>query len=167
MDKETFENRLLVKINKLFKEKENIISNEIKTDTTINKPEINKTPPNQPQQRNMATDHRSHQPANTRSHSKPDIKKLSPKSKEKIKPIKYVKDFKDNNNTKFPSPNYQKFKGDNIGHYPLPGLIPLQNISSNQCSICGTQVNEHNKNYCLSNHRKFKGNVYCYKHLNE
>ncbi|MFO0795270.1 MAG: nuclease-related domain-containing protein [Candidatus Brocadiaceae bacterium] len=69
--------------------------------------------------------------------------------------------------TKNPVTNPQGFNGINIGHYPLPNFETVQNIDSNLCCICGTSLSKHILDYCLDNKQKFKGNVYCHKHLKE
>lgn len=40
----------------------------------------------------------------------------------------------------------------------------LQTISEAVCSICGDGVSEKVSKFCLSNEKRFKGNVYCYEH---
>lgn len=53
-----------------------------------------------------------------------------------------------------PITNYLPFKGNNIGHIPLPGFdtitINLPNSPSNKCSICGTTVIQYMLEYCLN-----------------
>lgn len=155
--RETFENRLLAKIDNLFKlhKEKKLISKDSEATSTIDKSETNKLPSST---------------QNERKHADP-VKNIKENKKLKDLPsnpktqLPSIEKYKNSNKLKGPIINPQEYKGDNIGHYPLPGLVSLQNISSNQCCICGISINEHILNYCLNNQQEFKGNVYCLKHL--
>ncbi|UJS18617.1 MAG: hypothetical protein L3J17_06065 [Candidatus Jettenia sp.] len=154
--RETFENRLLAKINNLFKihREKNLISKDSDITRTINKSENNKLTSNN-QNEKKHTDHVK----NIKENKK--LKDIPPKPKTKLPT---TEKYNNPNITKKPIINPEKY-GNNIGYYPLPDLVSLQDISSNQCCICGTSVNEYILNYCLNNQQEFKGNVYCLKHL--
>jgi len=47
----------------------------------------------------------------------------------------------------------------------IKASVPLEQTSSEAvCSICGDGVSEKVSKFCLSNEKRFKGNIYCYEH---
>lgn len=137
--RETFENRLLAKINNLFKihREKNLISKDSEVNSAIDKSKTNKLPAST---------------QNEKKHTDPvknikENKKLKDLPSNPKKQLNFIEEYKKSKKLKGPTINQQEYKGNNIGHYPPPGLVSLQDISSNQCCICGTSVNEYILNY--------------------